>query len=591
MQNIKTFITMVKQELYIITPRQKRLSVLLFFAVTFGSLYEMLGVSALLPLVEALMDVGTLSRKWYAAPLINLLKLEEQNEIIFTMAALVVVVYLLKNLYLLWSLNLQYKFRYEFQRELSSRMLAAYMRRPYEYFLGINSAQVLRSIEGDVIGVFGIYEYMFKMLSETLTVIFIGAFLLYIDWIMASGVLLLSLVCFFGVTSACRILLRGAGEKGRAAELLTKKYAYQAVNGIKEIHVMKKNEYFIRKYDEAYYEKSRVEKKQALLGNCPEKIIEASCVAGMLAIVCLRVVVGVNMQEFIPSMSAFAVAAFRILPSVSRFVGYVGGLIYQRPALEAAYNQLHDAEEYEAFVNEYTRENMSISSGSDIQFRNRLELHDICWKYPGADKEIVCNLNLTISKGEAVGFIGSSGSGKTTLIDLILGLFQPLSGKILMDGIDIYTIPQEWAAIIGYVPQSVYLADDTLRNNIAFGTDESMIDDAKVWSALKQAQLLEFAQSLPKGLDTLVGEHGIKFSGGQRQRVAIARALYYNPDILVLDEATSALDNETESAVMEAIDTLQGHKTLIIVAHRLSTLKNCDKVYEVKEGKAFAVTL
>ena len=216
-------------------------------------------------------------------------------------------------------------------------------------------------------------------------------------------------------------------------------------------------------------------------------------------------------------------------------------------------------------------------------------MRNIFWKYPNSEVLVLNNLNLTICKGDAVGLIGSSGSGKTTLSDMLLGLFRPLSGGIFVDGVNIFTIPKEWAQVVGYVPQSVYLTDDTIRNNIAFGEDEKDIDDERIWKSLEEAQFKEFVQKLPDGLDTLVGERGIRFSGGQKQRIAIARALYYNPSIVVLDEATSALDNETEKAVMESIDALQKQKTLIIVAHRLTTLKNCNKVFEIKDGKAFEV--
>ncbi len=589
MKDIETAIRMIRQELYIITPRQKRMSLLLFMIIFVGSLFELLGVTAILPLVEALMDMQTFCGKWYIAPVIHYLGLRNERQIIYTIAVLIIAVYIVKNIYLLWSMHIQYRFRFGFERELSTRMLSAYLRRPYEYFLNINSAQILRSIEGDVTAVFTIYDFFFRIVAEACNVILIGVFLLCTDWIMALGVLTLSGLCFVTVTLVFKHMLKGVGEKHREADILKKKYAYQAVNGIKEINVMKRNDFFIHKYEEAYKVSAEMERKSTFLAGSPEKVIEISCIAGLVIIICLRVSMGIDPQVFVPQLSVFAVSAFRILPSISKLAGYVNGLMYKRPALEAAYVQLHEVEEYEEILKDYTDHKPVEKEMNHLTFRTSLEIKNICWKYPKASQEVIRDLSLVIRKGDAIGFIGPSGAGKTTLSDLIMGLFKPQKGCILMDGIDIYTIPKRWAEIIGYVPQTVYLTDDTLRNNISFGIEEEEIDDEKVWYALEQAQLKEHVMGLPDGLDTIVGERGVKFSGGQRQRVAIARALYYNPEILVLDEATSALDNETENAVMAAIDSLQKKKTLIIVAHRLSTIKNCDRVYEVRDGQIFEV--
>ena len=220
----------------------------------------------------------------------------------------------------------------------------------------------------------------------------------------------------------------------------------------------------------------------------------------------------------------------------------------------------------------------------------QIEIRDVVWQYEGTEKKVLKGVNLIIKKGQSVAFIGQSGAGKTTLADIILGLLYPQQGKVLLDGEhDIHQIPTQWSKLIAFVPQTVYLMDDTIRNNVAFGVDEKEIIDEQIWSVLEQAQLKDFVEELPDGLDTLIGERGVRFSGGQRQRIAIARALYTNPDILILDEATSALDNETETAVMEAIERLQGHKTLIIIAHRLTTVKKCDMIYEIKNGVANAV--
>ncbi len=589
MKDFNTLIKMIKQETYVMNKKQRRLSIALFIIVFIGSLMELLGVTAILPFIQSMLDVDSLSQNWYMRRIIEFLHLDNQLQVIFTVAILVVLVYIFKNFYLLFSINMQYRFKYTFQRELSSRMLSAYMRRPYEFFLDVNSAQILRSINEDVVAVYAIYDNFFKMLSEMLNIVLIGIFLICTDWMMAAGVLILFSICLIVITYVFRNLLRNVGEKYREGVMRSHKYAYQSVGGIKEIHVMKKNEYFVRQYDEAYLLRSKMERKQAFIGACPEKIIEMSCITGIIGVICVRLLIGVDMQNFVSSLSVFAVAAFRILPAISRTLGYISMIIYQRPALEDLYGQLLEVEKYEKEVKVYIENSSCIKERKESIFNDKIEVRNIFWKYPNSEVLVLNNLNLTICKGDAVGLIGSSGSGKTTLSDMLLGLFRPLSGGIFVDGVNIFTIPKEWAQVVGYVPQSVYLTDDTIRNNIAFGEDEKDIDDERIWKSLEEAQFKEFVQKLPDGLDTLVGERGIRFSGGQKQRIAIARALYYNPSIVVLDEATSALDNETEKAVMESIDALQKQKTLIIVAHRLTTLKNCNKVFEIKDGKAFEV--
>jgi ABC-type multidrug transport system fused ATPase/permease subunit len=259
--------------------------------------------------------------------------------------------------------------------------------------------------------------------------------------------------------------------------------------------------------------------------------------------------------------------------------------MFNKPRLDAVYdiiNTINKEEMYKLTVKSEGNE----EKNQRISFEDELQVKDVIWKYPSGKKPVLNKLNIDIKKGQSVAFVGPSGAGKTTLADLILGLFKPQEGKITVDGFDIYENLWAWSKMVGYVPQSVFLTDDTIRNNIAFGIDEEMIDDERIWESLREAQLEDFVKNLPDGLDTFVGEGGMRISGGQRQRIAIARALYQNPMILVLDEATSALDNDTEAAVMDAIESLHGTKTLIIVAHRLSTIQNCDVIYEINNGVA-----
>lgn len=247
--------------------------------------------------------------------------------------------------------------------------------------------------------------------------------------------------------------------------------------------------------------------------------------------------------------------------------------MFNRTAVDRIYSDLKQAEQYVSEKN--------LKNSSDIDFQKDISVENLIFSYPKSDKPVLNEINLQIPKNTSVAFIGPSGSGKTTLADLILGVLDPQAGKILVDGEDIQSGMISWHKKLGYIPQSIYIMDDTLRNNVAFGISEKEIDDTKIWKALEEAQLKEFVETLEDGLNTNIGEGGMRLSGGQRQRIGIARVLYNDPQILILDEATSALDIETESAVMEAIENFNGNKTMIIIAHRLSTVKNCDIVYKV----------
>lgn len=301
------------------------------------------------------------------------------------------------------------------------------------------------------------------------------------------------------------------------------------------------------------------------------------CVTGLLIVVIVRLLLGVELNGFVSTLSVFAIAAFRMLPSFNRITNSMNTVMFNRTAVDKIYHDLQQAEKY---LNE-----PGILEDSGINFENEICLENVSFTYPEAESPILENANLKIQKNKSIAFIGASGAGKTTLADLILGILIPQSGKVSVDGKDIQENMNSWHKKIGYIPQSIYIMDDTLRNNIAFGVKERLIDDNRIWRALEKAQLKEFVETLEGGLDTNIGEGGMRLSGGQKQRVGIARVLYNDPEILVLDEATSALDTETESALMGAIDSFSGEKTLIIIAHRLSTVKNCDTIYKIENCK------
>lgn len=570
---------------YIFTPSQRKGSILLFFLLMIGSLLEMLGVSAIVPLVQViLMPDGLLQNEKFIW-LWQLLHVKDAMQLVVCVSAGTVFVYLIKNLYMSFLSYYKNKFYRRVEKETSMRLMNSYLNREYTFHINTNSAVLLRSIIYDINGVSATLISMFTLIMECMSVFFIILVLLWTDYLMALVLALSALLALAVIIKIFHKTMREEGKNAITYSHLCLKTVNEAFNGIKDVMVTRRQSFFSDNYSKAVTEKNKSNAAKNFASECPAYVIEAICITAFILTLCIKSLTGQNESEFISQAAAFAVAAFRILPSVGKITNNYNVIVYYQAMMNDVYKNIHE-------VNEHTKETkekaeLTISGESKTEgFNEKITLENVSWKYPNAEYNVIENLSMSIRKGSAIGLIGASGAGKTTLADMILGLLPAQSGAIRMDGTDIKEIPMLWSKTIGYVPQTVYLTDDTIRNNVAFGIREDLIDDEAIWKALEQAQLKEFVKSLPKKLDTIVGERGIKFSGGQRQRVAIARALYYDPAILVLDEATSALDNETESAVMDAIESLQGHKTLIIVAHRLTTIQSCDEVYEIANGKA-----
>lgn len=581
MEDLKTIKRMIFQMSSILNKKQGRQMIKMFIIILIGSVFELLGVSAMLPFIQAILTPEELMEKPYIRFFMKAFNITDSQSVLIMVGIGIIVIFLIKNAFLLFSSYLQVEYSNNTQRELSILMLRSFMNRPYSFFVESGTGVIMRGVAQDIDGVYQVIIHSFKIATEGFCIILIAILLFVTDPFLAVGTLLVGLLCMitivFGIKkklSKLALLFRDA-----AAEL--GKWISQINSGIKDIMVFNRRELFVKKYDKAYEKSNEANTKSTFAGAIPERIIEAFCISGIIATVLIRLCMDDDMTSFVPKMAVFAVGAFRLLPSISRITGYLTVLIYKRPTVEAAYYNVKAAREYMAELDSMIIPEMD---SSDMRFENQIEIRDIKWKYPEGQKNVLDGLNLSVHKGEAIGIVGESGAGKSTLADLLLNLYKPQNGGIYMDGNDINSIPSVWSKVLAYVPQSVFLMDDTIRANVVFGAADDS-DDA-IWEALRRASLEAFVKSLPNGLDTIVGERGVKFSGGQRQRIAIARALYINPEILILDEATSALDNETEDAVMEAIDSLAGAMTLIIIAHRVTTLKNCDRIYEIVNGKA-----
>ena len=572
---------------YILTKKQKRKSVVVFFLILIGAMVETLGVSAIIPLVQAMLDPDLLLHNEKFSKYFAALHIETGMQLIGTISAVVIVIYILKNAYLIMLSYARVRFAVSIKQELSVRIMRSYMKRNYSYFINMKTADLIRGVGYDCSGVHEVISQGFKLLTEGLTALCICIFIFYTDFVMAGGIVLILAVLLLFLITIFRKKMKQLGDYTRECTSESNRYLYEAFQGIKDVFIFKGRNYYANQYDKYYGEQQKTDAYRSVAAESPSYLIEAVCVSGLIIIVGIKLLMGVDTNQFIPQLAAFAVAAFRVLPSIGRISSSFNQFVYMCPTVTAVYDNLKEVELYEKLG-----EGTEVSEDSDevLQFTRNIVFQNICWKYPKTDEYVVRNINFTIKKGTSVGLIGQSGSGKSTLADILLGLFCPQEGKVLVDGVNIFENLEKWRNTVSYVPQTVFLRDDTIRNNIAFGVEEDKIDDDKIWNAIRMAQLEELIHTLPEGINTHMGERGIRFSGGQKQRVAIARALYNNPDILVLDEATSALDNETESAVMEAIEALHGQKTLVIVAHRLSTIRKCDEIYEVTDGSIFKRT-
>ncbi len=570
---------MIKKINYVLDRRQKINLCILLVIIFIGAFVELLGVSAVMPLIDVAMKPEMIGEKWYFVLISKYTGFTEPNQMILFLAVLLIVIYILKNAYVIVMYSLQYRFVFNNQQRLSVRMMKSYMQQDYLFHISKNVAEFQRNIINDINGFFTVALNALQFLAEFSVSVVLVIFLLVQDWVSTVAVATL-LFLFMGVfTIFFRKVLVKIGEESRQANVQVTKWLFQAFSGIKEIKVANRETFFIANYDRSYKDCARAQRQQSVLTYLPKPVMETVCICSlMLAMIIKITVLKSDIASFVTTLSVFAVAAFRMLPSFNKITGYISGMMFNKPAIDAVYKDLMEIEQ---LMVQKTEEQIDTQK---VSLTTAIELKNVSFRYPESDRWILKEANLGIKKNTSVAFIGASGAGKTTAADLILGILQPEEGIITINGTEIKKCMASWHEAIGYIPQTIYLMDDSIRANVAFGIPDSEIDDAAIEKALREAQLDQFVHTLPDGVNTMIGDRGVKLSGGQRQRIGIARALYRNPSVLVLDEATSALDNDTEKEVMEAIDGLHGTRTLIVIAHRLSTIRKCDKIYEVGNG-------
>lgn len=589
MNSIRSLRDICRKYLYILTTTQKKWGVVLFILTVLGAVCEMLGVSVILPLVQVMIAPEQLLQYSVIIYIMECFNIQNPKTLIWLMGFAVILVYVVKNIYLFFLSYVRVKFACKVQRELSVEMLENYMRRGYLFFSETTTGELLRGMIGSISNVYeGLYQ-VFRLWAEVLTVFCIVIYVMVSDWMMALCVVVLALLCLLLVATGFKRWTQRSGEIVFEYDGKINKTLLQAFQGIKEVLVMRRQQYFVETYQDEYIHKQKGTIGKTVAMESPAYIIEGMCVTGLIVMVCIKAITTEDTTVLVPQLAAFAVAAFRILPSLGRISSCYNTFISYIPGINETYQNFQAARacdnNQKLSLDDKNDRNIKQAVGEKRDWK-QLNINNVTWTYPGTDKIILEDISLRIKKGSSIAFVGPSGAGKTTFADMILGLYKPQNGNITLDSEDISKLDREWGNIISFVPQSVYLLNASIRNNVAFGIPEREIEDTKVDRALEQAQLKDFVLTLPEGIRTEIGESGMRLSGGQRQRIAIARALYNDPDILVLDEATSALDTETETAVMEAIDSLHGHKTLIIIAHRLTTIRNCDEIYRIEGGKA-----
>ena len=545
---------------------------------------ESLGVGLLVPVMSLVIEPGSAERIHFIASVKEWFSFTTSMQLAFFFMGALIVVFIIKNLFLTLVLHIQLRFTYTNQFATSGRMMIGFMQRPYEYYLHANKAVIQRSITSDINNTYALLLNILQLISEI--IVFTGLTLICLinDVAMTLTIATVLIVTLAVIKVFIKPVMVRAGRENQDYYSGLFQDIDEAVTGIKEIKITGKENYFINEYADCGKGYVGAVRKYTLYGAVPRYLIETVAIISMIGYMMFAMWRGNNMATLIPQLTVLAAAASRLLPSANRINNYLSSMAFFEPIVmnvsENLQEDIHDEN-----VN-YDLSAYRIQTDVEkLPVTKAIELNEITYIYPKTEVKILDRASIRIPVGKSVGIVGKSGAGKTTLVDVMLGLLTPAEGAVFADGVDVQSNYQGWLKNIGYIPQTIFMLDATIKKNVAFGVPEDQIDEEKVWKALREAQLDEYVKGLPEGLETGIGERGIRLSGGQRQRIGIARALYEDPEVMVLDEATSALDGETESAIMDSINRFHGKKTLIIIAHRLQTIEKCDLVYRVENGE------
>jgi ABC-type multidrug transport system fused ATPase/permease subunit len=574
-----------KKVMKLLDARQKRQMVGIVIMMLIGGVLESVGIALIAPVMQVVVDPEQIQKSKALSFIYNLFNFTSPTQLAALIMVMLILVFVVKNVFLYFMNVVQLRFVYTNQFATSRRMMINFMQRPYEYYLNADTSVIQRNITSDVNNMYGLILSSLQLISEIIVFICLVAILISQDAEMTITIAALLVVVLLVIKYFIKPVMTKAGQENQDYYSGLYKWIDESVTGIKEIKIANKENYFINGYADCGAGYVNAVQKYNLYNSTPRLLIETIAIAGMVGYMLVVMARGTSLTQLLPQLTVLAAAAARLLPSANRINNYLTSIAYFEPFLMNVSDNLQ-MEIHDGSISYNSDDYRKKKEVEKLPVLKSINLDKISYKYPGTDKLILDNADMEIPVGKSVGIVGTSGAGKTTIVDVMLGLLKPVSGHIYADGVDVMEHYPQWLKNIGYIPQTIFMIDSTIRKNVAFGYADDEIDDNKVWQALKEASLDEFVRSLPEGLDTKIGERGIRLSGGQRQRIGIARALFEDPEVLVLDEATSALDNETEAAIMDSINRLHGRKTLVIIAHRLQTIEKCDMVYSINDGKA-----
>ncbi|MBE5822962.1 MAG: ABC transporter ATP-binding protein [Butyrivibrio sp.] len=565
--------------------KQKSQMVGIVVLMLIGGVLESLGIAMIAPVMQVVIDPEKVEESSILSGIYNLFNLTSTTQLAAIIMVSIILVFIVKNVFLYFMNVVQLRFVYTNQFATSRRMMINFMQRPYEYYLNADTTVIQRNITSDVNNLYALILSCLQLTSEIIVFVCLVAILLSQDARMTLTIATLLVIVLLVIKFVIKPVMVKAGKDNQDYYSGLYKWIYESVTGIKEIKVAAKENYFINGYADCGAGYVNAVQKYNLYNSTPRLLIETIAIAGMIGYMLFVMAQGTSLTSLLPQLTVLAAAAARLLPSANRINNFLTSIAYFEPFLDNVSENLQD-EIHDESISYNSEDYRTKSQIEKLPVHNSIKLEGITYKYPNSDKYVLNGADMEIPVGKSVGIVGTSGAGKTTIVDVLLGLLEPEKGKISADGVDVNTNYKGWLKNVGYIPQTIFMTDSTIRKNVAFGIPEEEIDDARVWQALSEAALDTFVKELPEGLDTEIGERGIRLSGGQRQRIGIARALFEDPEVLVLDEATSALDNDTEAAIMDSINRLHGKKTLVIIAHRLQTIEKCDMIYGIRDGKA-----